>query len=317
MKKLVFLLGSLVLVGATASAKEVIVAPVEVTEEVVTPVVAVRSGENNTSKLRVTSVNTGIWSENKNGRANGSLGENSLRLYTNFAYGDNWTGEVAMRRYFLSNDKSYGIGAPKHLFIKEYVRGRVGIMRNNIFDNYGLGVAYEFEGNTDKYEADFTFAPASWLDGYFIYQYVARQNGSDSHYMEFQPKLSYKDWGVSYYFEGEFNNENDGQYMINQVRLFTPTFKYAGFGIGAEYRGTISHEAKNYPNSFNNWGINYKTKDPFGVNRVYAVLSYDLSEATTLWTNIGYEFGKWEDTAVKKTGNLYQTIVEAGVQYKF
>lgn len=326
MKKLVFLLSSLAIVGVTASAKEIVATPVQVEEEIVpvvekeTVIIEPKVVNDNTSKLRVTSVNTGIWSENKSGFKDGNLGSNSLRLYTDFAYGDNWTGEIEMRRYFGSNTNApYG---KKSLFVKDNVRGRVGIMRNNIFNNYGLGLAYEFQGDRDKYETDFTFAPTKWFDGYVIYQYIADEIGSDAHYVEFQPKLSYKGWGVSYYLEGEFNNENYGQYLFHQMRLYTPTYEYAGFGISGEYRGTISYEAKNDPN-INALYKNFKSKDPFGVNRFYANLSYKVNETVKLWTNVGYEFGKWEDTnlknnnAQKTTGNLYQTIVEAGVKFKF
>ena len=317
MKKLAFLLGSLVVVGATATAKEVVSAPVNVKEEVVAPVVVVEevAEVSAPSKLRVTGVTTGIWSENKNGFPNGSLGENSLRLYTGFAYGDDWTGGIQLRRYFNSNaNGSYG---EKDLFEKTSTRAKVSVMRNNIFGNYGLGAHYEFQNSRDKYGVDFTFAPTEWLDGYLMYEYVARETQSDSHYMEFEPKLSYKGWGLSYYFEGEFDNQDQGQYMIHQMRLYTPTLKYAGFGIGAEYRGTISHEAKNYPNTITALNDNYKADGAFGVNRAYVKLSYDVNPSTTVFTNVGYEIGKWEHTETKEKGKLYQTIVEAGVSIKF
>ncbi|MGL5315042.1 MAG: hypothetical protein ACRC92_17445, partial [Peptostreptococcaceae bacterium] len=310
-------------VGATASAKEAVVAPVEVSKEVVVvaePVAEVVVVEE-APTLKLTSIKTGIWSENKSGSSNGNLGSNSARLYTNFAYGDNWTGSFAMRRYFSSNTKdSYG---EKDLFKKTSTRTYVGVTRNNIFEDYSLGFTYISQSEWDKFDLEFGFAPTSWLSGYFLYEYASRQgqdsaadyNGSDSNYIEFQPRLSYNGWGVSYYFEGEYAIENDGEYHFQQVRLFTPKAKVGKFAVSGEYRGTVQYDSKDTLGK-DTFGRGNKMKDAFDVNRIYAHTTYELTSSTTLFTSLGYQFGKWEnEDGSKKDQSM--TIVETGVTIKF
>ncbi|MGL4904439.1 MAG: hypothetical protein ACRCYM_00845 [Cetobacterium sp.] len=315
MKKLALLLGSLLVVGATASAKEAVVAPVEVSKEVVVvaePVVEVVEVEAPTLKL--TSIKTGIWSENKSGKTNGNLGSNSLRLYTNFAYGEDWTGSFAARRYFTSNTKdSYGAD---DLFNKTTTRTYVGVTRNNIFENYSLGFTYVSQNTWDKYDLELGFAPTNWLTGYALYEYVsAAGEDSDANYVEFQPKLSYNGWGISYYFEGEYAIENDAKYEIQQVRLFTPKAKIGKFAVSGEYRGTLSHESEDEKGN-TSYGVDTRMENAFDINRVYAHTTYELTPSTTLFTSLGYQFGKWEDTK-GNTKDQDITIVETGVTIKF
>ena len=332
MKKLALLLGSLLVVGATAHAKEVVVAPVEVSKEVVVvaePVVEVVVVEE-APTLKLTSIKTGLWSENRSGARNGDLGSNSLRLYTNFAYGDDWTGVFNTRRYFNSNTKdSYG---ETGLFEKTNTRTYVGIQRNNIFDNYALGFTYISQGSWDKFDVTGSFAPTSWLNGYLTYEYVSNSgttttltadkmgvksivDNSDAHYVEFQPKLVYNGWGISYYFEGEYAIENDAEYYYQQVRLFTPKATLGKFGISGEYRGMLQYDSKDGL-SKKTYGVGTKMKDAFDVNRFYAHGTYAITESTTIFTSLGYEFGKWED-AKDSQKDSDMTIVEAGVNIKF
>ncbi|MGL4970969.1 MAG: hypothetical protein ACRC45_05005, partial [Cetobacterium sp.] len=184
MKKLALLLGSLLLVGATASAKEAVVAPVEVSKEVVVvaePVAEVVVVEE-APTLKLTSIKTGLWSENRSGKTHGNLGANHLRLETNFAYGDNWTAVLNARRYFTSNTKdSYG---DDDLFNKGATRTYIGATRNNIFDNYSLGLTYQTRDKSDRYNVEFGFAPTSWLGGYLAYEYQSKGgNDSDVNYV--------------------------------------------------------------------------------------------------------------------------------------
>ncbi|MGL5056631.1 MAG: hypothetical protein ACRC6A_04600 [Fusobacteriaceae bacterium] len=316
MKKLALLLGSLLVVGATVSAKEVVVAPVEVSKEVVAvaePVAEVVVIEE-VPTLKLTSIRTGLWSENRSGAKNGNLGANNLRLETNFAYGENWTGSLNARRYFNSNSKdSYGVHDE---FDKAGTRTYVGVTRNNIFDNYSLGYTYQTRDKRDSHTTEFGFAPTSWLDGYLVYEYVSRGgNDSDSNYVEFQPKFSYNGWGVSYYFEAEYNIEDDTEYEIQQVRLFTPKAKLGKFAVSGEYRGTITYDSKDGKGN-DLYGVSQKVDNAFDVNRVYAKMTYGLTESTTLFTNIGYEFGKWQEDKESKKDS-YMTIVETGVSIKF
>lgn len=336
MKKLALLLGSLLVVGVTASAKEVVVAPVEVSKEVVVvaePVVEVVVVEE-APTLKLTSIKTGVWSENRSGKKNGDLGANSLRLYTNFSYGDDWYGFFNARRYFNSNTNgSYG---DKDLFAKGATRTYVGIGRNNIFDNYGLEFAYVSQSQWDKFDVTASFAPTSWLSGYVMYEYKSDNgNGeayayapgdkgvvttvdasnSDANYVEFQPKLSYKGWGISYYLEGEYAIEHDAKYQFQQVRLFTPSVAYGDFSVSGEYRGTVQYDSKdNLGRTV--YGVGEKMKNAFDVNRIYAHGKYALTETTTIFTSLGYEFGKWEEKNGSKKDS-YMTIVEAGVNMKF
>ena len=330
MKKLALLLGSLLVVGTTVTAKEAVVAPVEVSKEVVVvaePVAEVVVVEE-APTLKLTSIKTGLWSENRSGQRNGDLGANSLRLYTNFSYGDNWTGLFNMRRYFTSNTNSdYGHTGG---FEKTSTRTYVGVQRNNIFDNYALGLTYISQGSWDKYEVTGSFAPTNWLNGYVLYEYVSNNgstitiednglatviNDSDAHYIEVQPKLTYNGWGISYYFEGEYAIENDAEYHFHQVRLFTPKATMGKFGVSGEYRGTLQYDAKNALGK-DSYGIGNKVKDAFDVNRVYAHGTYALTDSTTIFTSVGYEFGKWEQSNGSKKDS-YMTIVEAGVNIKF
>ncbi|MEG0390927.1 MAG: hypothetical protein RSC62_10165 [Cetobacterium sp.] len=316
MKKLALLLGSLLVVGATAHAKEVVAAPVEVSKEVVVvaePVAEVVVVEE-APTLKLTSIKTGIWSENRSGYRNGDFGTNSLRLYTNFAYGDDWTGVFNTRRYFNSNTKdSYG---DTGLFEKTNTRTYVGIQRNNIFDDYALGFTYISQGSWDKFDIVGSFAPTSWLNGYLTYEYVSNSgDSSDAHYVEFQPKLVYNGWGISYYFEGEYAIENDEEVQYQQVRLFTPKATLGKFGISGEYRGTVQYDSKTSTNA-DNYGVGNRMKDAFDVNRFYAHGTYAITESTTIFTSLGYEFGKWEQKdGSKKDSDM--TIVEAGVNIKF
>ncbi|WP_432204866.1 hypothetical protein ACQ9ZF_01315 [Cetobacterium somerae] len=333
MKKLALLLGSLLVVGATASAKEV-VAPVEVSKEVVAvvePVAEVVVVEE-TPTLKLSRIQTGIWSENRSGKTNGDLGSNSLRLNTKFTYGPDWYGFFNARRYFTSNQNgSYG---DKDLFAKAATRTYVGIGRNNIFDNYGLEFAYVSQGQWDKFDVTASFAPTSWLSGYAMYEYKsAAGNGdykvtndegivdtvtasnSDAHYVEVQPKLSYNGWGISYYFEGEYAIENDAEYYYQQVRLFTPAVTYGDFSVSGEYRGMLQYDSKDILGR-TVYGVGNKMKNAFDVNRVYLLGNYAINDSTSIFTNLGYEFGKWEEKNGSKKDS-YMTIVEAGVTVKF
>lgn len=336
MKKLALLLGSLLVVGATASAKEAVVAPVEVSKEVVVvaePVVEVVVVEE-APTLKLTSIKTGVWSENRSGQRNGDLGANSLRLYTNFSYGADWYGFFNARRYFNSNaNGSYG---DKDLFDKVATRTYVGIGRN-LFEDYSVELQYTAQGSWDKYAITGNFAPTSWLSGYLMYEYkaddgkkfdnkdftvneegvvtVVQHTNSDSNYVEFQPKLSYKGWGISYYFEGDYAISNDSEVQYQQVRLFTPKAKYGDFAVSGEYRGTLQYESKK-ENGSKDYGVGNTMKDAFDVNRIYAHGTYALTETTTIFTSLGYEFGKWEQADGSKKDS-YMTIVEAGVNMKF
>lgn len=316
MKKLALLLGSLLVVGATASAKEAVVAPVEVSKEVVVvaePVAEVVVIEE-APTLRLKSIRTGLWSENRSGKEHGDLGSNHLRFEANFAYGENWTGLLAARRYFTSNtNDSYG---EEDLFQKSSVRTYVGVTRNNIFDDYSLGYTYQSRNNSDRHWFELGFAPTSWLDGYLAYEYKSNSGDTtDYNYVEFQPGLSYNGWTVAYYFEGEYAVENDEQYELQQVKLFTPKAKFGKFAVSGEYRGTLSYDAKNSKGD-KDYGIGYKVDNAFDVNRVYAKMTYGLTDSTTLFTNVGYEFGKWEEENGSKRDS-YMTIVETGVTVKF
>jgi hypothetical protein len=335
MKKLALLLGSLLVVGATASAKEV-VAPVEVSKEVVAvvePVAEIVVVEE-TPTLKLSRIQTGIWSENRSGKTNGDLGSNSLRLNTKFTYGPDWYGFFNARRYFTSNQNgSYG---DKDLFAKGATRTYVGIGRNNIFDNYGLEFAYVSQSQWDKFDVTASFAPTSWLSGYVMYEYksdngsgtafayepgdegivtTVEASNSDANYVEVQPKLSYNGWGISYYFEGEYAIEHDAKYQFQQIRLFTPAVTYGDFSVSGEYRGTVQYDSKDNLGR-NAYGIGNKMKDAFDVNRVYLLGNYAINDSTSIFTNLGYEFGKWEQENGSKKDS-YMTIVEAGVTVKF
>ncbi|MGL6131760.1 MAG: hypothetical protein ACRCZ9_09135 [Fusobacteriaceae bacterium] len=317
MKKLALLLGSLLVVGATVSAKEAVVAPVEVSKEVVVvaePVAEVVIVEE-APTLKLTSIRTGLWSENRSGKTGGNLGANNLRLETNFAYGENWTGSLNARRYFNSNTKdSYGT---QDEFDKAGVRTYVGVTRNNIFENYSLGYTYQSRDKRDSHSAEFGFAPTSWLSGYATYEYISKGGSdSDANYVEFQPKLSYNGWGVSYYFEGEYNVEDDTECEIQQVRLFTPKAKVGKFAVSGEYRGTITHDSKD-AKGLDEYGVGSKVDNAFDINRVYAKMTYGLTSSTTLFTNVGYEFGKWQENKDGSKRDSYMTIVETGVTIKF
>lgn len=320
MKKIALLLGSMVILAGTAQGAEKEVTPkatpVTVIEDntlIVAPVV------NETPKFRVTDVKTGIWTWNRSGKDNGNIGSGSLRFYADFAYGDNWVGGIQTRRYFDSNTKSsYGT---KNIYKKGSTRTYVSITRNNIYGNNSLGFTYEADPNFDEYDLTYSFAPTNYFSGYAIYGYGARseENKPDYTYLEIQPQLSYKGWAMSYYFEGRYNNTSNQNtnYEYQQLRFFTPKYTDGNFSISGEWRTWLSGSARYQEgaNKTKDYRMGQSLKNAFNANRVYAHMNYKVNDSATVFTNLGYEIGKWESNS-NSTKKSYQTIVEVGVNFK-
>lgn len=330
MKRLSLLLGALTVVGSMSFAKEAVVAPVVVEETiqevVVAPVMVEEKEEKSTLKLDTMTFK--FVGDNRSGKSDGNLGSNSLRAYATFSYGENWTGSYQGRRYFGSNTKSsYG---DKGLFRKGSNRNYFGVMRNNIFENYGLGMTYQNDNEKDVIYLNTTYKPFDFLSGYLDYGYVS-QNGttktieekvvvseeskSDAHYIEFQPRFTWNNWGASYYYEAQFDISNDAEYQLHQLRLFTPTVKYGNFSISGQWRTNIDRTEK-LANGKDKYGLGKITDGKFAVHKPYIHLKYKLSDMTTVFTDLAYEFGDWK-VAENKNRKSYNTSIEMGVQFKF
>ncbi|SJZ87413.1 hypothetical protein SAMN02745174_01807 [Cetobacterium ceti] len=318
MKKIALLLGSMVILAGTAQAAEKEVTPVTVIEDntlIVAPVV------NEMPKFRVTSITTGIWNENRSGKANGNIGSNNLRFYANFAYGDNWTGYLQTRRYFDSNTKSSYNDGKKGIFIKKNTKNYVSVTRNNIYGNNSIGFTYEAGTAYDEYDLQYSFAPTDYISGYVIYGYGARSDQDpDYNYIEVQPRLSYKGWAMSYYFEGSYNvNSNkQGNYNFQQLRFFTPTYTYEKFSANVEWRTWLTASGKKEEKNVvtKNYEMGKNIKNPFDANRVYLKMNYALDNSTTVFTNLGYEIGKWESSS-NSSKKSYKEFIEVGLNFKF
>lgn len=316
MKHLVLLVSSVVIISTTAQSKELVskpVMPVEQQNEKVVQEIQVEQ-KIEAPTLKLTDITAKFTSDNQSGATDGNLGGNSLRLITNFAYGENWTGGVELRRYFTSNTKdSYG---PEGVFRKGSVRSYVSVMRNNIFKDYGLGFTYESRDHEDRMHLINTFKPFEFLSGYIDYAYVSRTGGEDANYIEFQPKFSWNGWAMSYYFEGEYSVGNsDKDYQNQELRFFTPALNYKKFAVSGEWRTYINYDALRSLGE-GEYGLRGKTKSAFSANKPYIHIKYNLNESTTIFTDLGYEFGDWK-VSDNKSQDVYQTTVEMGVTYKF
>ncbi|MGX6592511.1 hypothetical protein [Cetobacterium ceti] len=320
MKKIALLLGSMVILAGTAQGAEKEVTPkatpVTIIEDntlIVAPVV------NETPKFRVTSITTGIWNENRSGKDDGNIGSNSLRLYANFAYGDNWDFNLQTRRYFGSNTKSsYG---DKGLYRKTSTKTYIGATRKNLYGNNALGLTYISKNTNDEFDLEWDFAPVEYLSGYVTYGYGSNTGADpDYNYIEVQPRLSYNGWAISYYFEGQYNigSSKNGNYNYQQLRFFTPTYTYEKFSTYVEWRTWLSASAKKEKDhvTTKDYDMGQSIKNPFDANRVYLKMNYALDNSTTVFTNLGYEIGKWESSS-NSNKKSYKEFVEVGLKFKF
>ncbi|WP_297487013.1 hypothetical protein [uncultured Cetobacterium sp.] len=327
MKKLALLLGSLLLVGATAQAKEVIAAPVEVSKEVmvvaepvVEEVVVVEAAAPN---FRVTRFGQWIEVDNSSGSDDGDIGLFYFAQDLGLAYGDDWTfGVQAYKNWQV--DTSEGLSN---------TGGRVQLDAWRKFNQdqefkYALGTRVRFySGNADfdRYylRGNYSYGMFSgWADTFYN-SYNGAEDSRDGYAFETMPlNMKFGPLTLGYFFgysskvgsndrviaDGTaFDSRPEG--TTHQLRAYFPLFNYGKLSTGAQFRLGLHKDNKS---GEVNTGTD--TVYEFGKYQRYAVdATYAYSQDLDFTAYYVYEITDVKD----QSENDYYGEFGMGWNYKF
>ncbi|MGL5279034.1 MAG: hypothetical protein ACRC8M_08215 [Cetobacterium sp.] len=315
MKKLALLLGSLLVVGATASAKEAVVAPVEVSKEVVVvaePVAQEIVVFEEKPLLRVTSF--GMWTENDNnaGSSDGDIGLTYLAADIGLASASgNWTYAVqGYKAWKLDSDEGVLDGQDNERFQLDAWRH---FNRNEDF-RYSLGARARLQNNYDRYYARGKYSygfTSGWVD--LRYQSNNGTPGTaDVQSIEIMPlNITMGPITLGYFFYGDETIGNTTDSVAeHQLRAYFPLFASGKFSSDAEVRLGLKKDAKNEKALAKNEESDYDFGDlqRYGINT-----NYKYSENLSFNVSYLYEIVKYSTEAKK---SYYGEFV-AGWNYKF
>ncbi|MGX6591404.1 hypothetical protein [Cetobacterium ceti] len=307
MKKLGLLLGSLLMVGAVAQAKEAVVAPVVVEETVQEVVVAPIVVEEAKPWLRLTRVGQEIEIENESGGDN--IGEsvyfgNSIGLAT-----DNWDFGVTAAR-FWSADTKEGLK-------KTNTRMQLDAMRKFKADSfkYSLGTRWRAQKDLDRFYLRGNYATntglfAGWVDLF----YNSTTGSADSYVLETMPlNVKFGPLTLGYFLahtEGVGGNKTS--ITEHQLRTYLDVYKGEKTTLKLENRLTLHKDGDNSEGKsiYGTRGGEYKFG---GRNRTYAKVDYKVNEGLNVYVIYGYEI---QDAEGFGRDTYYGDFI-AGWNYKF
>lgn len=336
MKRLALMLGTILLVGASASAKEIIAEPLVAIE----PVVVVEEAPQGVSLQDYITKGTVDNKEQneaiyKRSRANYkgfravSVGQeieyetrntdpaNTLKINTGakFAYGDNWTYSVSGRKDYKNrkgNDSDISLSG-------EASRIQLGAKRSFVYDN-GIKASLGARWRTYSDKDEFFMDPTISYDRYSYwgtFGYKRFDNGVDKFYSESEPlKIALGPFALSYYYEYEkINGRGNGDYFFeHQARLSYPLYTGEKLTLTGEYRLGLGKETKGDHETIKGIENDYK----FGNrNTLYFYGSYAMTENLDLGAYLGLEAGKWEMAANEGNGKSYYMDYGVTWEYKF
>lgn len=319
MKNMTLLLGSLLLVGSIANAKEVVTAPtpaVEQTKEIVVePVVIVEEAAK--PWIRLTSIGQEIEVENSSGKSN--IGEsvyfaNIIGLAT-----DNWDFAVQAGR-FWDVDTDKGIK-------KTNTRMQLDAWRNFKAESfkYSLGARWRAQKDLDrmylrgKYSSNSGMF-AGWVD-YFYDSYTGKADSNTVEVMPLNVKLGPLTLG---YFLGYTQGVggNDAESTEHQLRAYLPLYKGEKISFNLENRLTLHKDGKGYTKagklvSLDSHELENKGRtgeyDFGGRNRTYLKVNYKVTPALQVYGHYAYEIQDAKDFG----RDTYYGNFVAGWNYKF
>lgn len=319
MKKLALLLGSLLVVGVTAQAKEVIVAPVEESKEIVVvaePVVEEVAVVVEEPAPAFRATNFGMWTENDNtaGHEDGDIGLTYLGMSLGLA-SENWThGIEAYKAWTLDTDEGVISG-------KDDSRLQITSMRSFNKDSefkYSLGTRFRLNKTYDRYYLKGKYS-YGMLGGWADLAYTSRNeeaNARDSYYLETMPlNMTFGPLTVGYFFYAEESvgsnaaGERTPSTIEHQLRAYFPLFSAGKFSSDVEIRLGLDKDNKAGDR-------NSKTEADYGFGDLqrYALnLGYEYSESLSFSTYYLYQITKF-DTDKR---NDYYGEFGAGWNYKF
>lgn len=306
MKKLALLLGSLLVVGTTVTAKEAVVAPVEVSKEVVVvaePVAEIVVVEE-TPLLVPTSF--GLWYENDNtaGSSESDLGLNYFGMNLGLKSGSgNWTYGVQAYKAWTLDDKFDVVdGASDNRFQLDAWRH---FNRDGAF-KYSLGARARFNKTFDRYylRGKYSYGMFSgWADAFYTSN-NGESNKRDSHTLEIMPlNMTFGPLTLGYFLA---YNEGHGTVVANeimpesyehQVRFYFPLFSYEKLSLSAEYRLGLARDSKHDKASEYDFGNR---------NRGVLNVGYDYSENVALNAYYLYDVTRFKKVdGVRAKNNNY------------
>ena len=318
MKKLALLLGSLLVVGATASAKEAVVAPVEVSKEVVVvaePVAEVVVVEE-TPLLKVTKFGMYTEIDNNAGSTDGDIGLTYLGTKLGLASGSgDWTyGVHAYRAWTLDSDEGVIDGANDRRFELDAWRN---FNRTSDF-KYSLGARARFAGSYDRYYARAKYS-YGFVSGWVDLMHQSANDSSDkndNHRVEVMPlNLTFGPLTLGYNFQGVretgdvAENANRVESAEHQLRAYFPLYSVGKFSSDAEIRLGLKKDST----AADKTAKNEKDYD-FGDLQRYGInTNYQYSENLSFSVSYLYEIIKYSTEARKE----YYGEFVAGWDYKF
>lgn len=320
MKKLALLLGSLLVVGATATAKEAVVAPVEVSKEVVVvaePIVEeVVIVEKDEPAFKVTRF--GMWTENDNtaGHEDGNIGLTYLGMDLGLASASgDWTyGIQAYKAWTLDTDDGVLDGQDNERLQLDAWRH---FNRDEAF-KYSLGARARLQNNYDRYYLRGKYS-YGFLSGWTDLMYQSNNgesNKRDEQKMEIMPlNMTFGPLTFGYFFYGMRNTgdvpsgDRRGEVTEHQLRAYFPLFSYEKLSTDVELRLGLHRDQKQ---------AEKKRKDDgdynFGDLQRYALnVNYAYSERLSFTGYYLYEIVKY---STDKRDNYYGEF-GAGWSYKF
>ncbi|MCX3068337.1 hypothetical protein OQE61_12605 [Cetobacterium somerae] len=315
MKKLALLLGSLLVVGTTVTAKEAVVAPVEVSKEVVVvaePVAEVVVVEE-TPLLVPTSF--GLWYENDNtsGSANSDLGLNYFGMNLGLKSGSgNWTyGIQAYKAWTLDDKFDIVDGASDDRFQLDAWRH---FNRDGAF-KYSLGARARLNKNYDRYYLRGKYAYgmfSGWADAFYTANNET-SNSRDSHTLEIMPlNMTFGPLTLGYflaYNEGHgtvLANETMPESYEHQVRFYFPLFSYEKLSLSAEYRLGLARDSKHDKSSEYDFG-----------NRNRGILNVGYAYSENISLNAYYLYDVTRFKKVDNTRKSNENYGEFGFEWSY
>lgn len=309
MKNMTLLLGSLLLVGSIANAKEVVTAPtpaVEQTKEVVVePVVIVEEAAK--PWIRLTSLGQEVEVENNSGKSN--IGEsvyfaNIIGLAT-----DNWDFAVQAGR-FWNVDTDKGIK-------KTDTRMQLDAWRNFKAESfkYSLGARWRAQKSMDRFYLRGKYSSNSGMfAGWIDYFYNSNTGSNDSNTVEVMPlNVKLGPLTLGYFLAHSVTlGDSDAKSTEHQLRAYLPLYKGEKIAFNLENRLTLHKEGKQ-ANGNSLAGLRGGEYDFGGRNRTYLKVNYKVTPALQVYGHYAYEIQDAKDFG----RDTYYGNFVAGWNYKF
>ena len=314
MKKAALLLGTILAVGSSAYAKEVL----PVVEEVQETIIVAEVTPQPQPLFKSVTVGQSLEIDNTSGGKN--IGEDVIFMNTVDLDTENWDFTIGAGKVFSSDTHSSNGG----LYDRGSSRLELQAIRN--FDNWFLGAKVRSQSEYDRwylrtgYDYDMF---SGWMDA----QYFSMSEGKEDYIqvevmplnIKFGPikagyYLNYKD------YRGDGQKDTTGllrRSYDHQLRAYAPLYNGDKLDLSLEYRLGL-HNSANYKDK--TAGVGYKAYKDFEYNALILNASYNFTEAFDVYGYYRYDINRFEGKDGKITNaddQRYYGEFQIGWSYTF